>query len=114
MLVCKITWNLVNFTLVSKFSCSIVELNSPYSLAEDEDTEEEFRKLEQEIESAGHHHPIPKAEAKSAVGETEALESSKQLTEALSNLKLEDNPVRTPASPSTSVNRTKNLKFQAA
>ncbi|XP_048333796.2 uncharacterized protein LOC125423484 [Ziziphus jujuba] len=91
-----------------------LELNSPYSLAEDEDTEEEFRKLEQEIESAGHHHPIPKAEAKSAVGETEALESSKQLTEALSNLKLEDNPVRTPASPSTSVNRTKNLKFQAA
>ncbi|KAF3436620.1 hypothetical protein FNV43_RR23712 [Rhamnella rubrinervis] len=84
-----------------------LESTPPYTFADDEDIEEEFKKLGLEIESANRLHPIPKTEAISAVGETEALESTEQLTDALSNLKIVDNPVRTAAGK-------ENLEVQTA
>lgn len=92
----------------------IIESTPPYAFAEDEDIEEDFKKLELEIESANHLHPIPKSEAISAVRETEALESTEQLTDSLSNLKIVDNLARTTARSSTAMNKRENLEVQAA
>lgn len=94
----------------------LVESTPPYTFAEDEDIEEEFKKLELEIVSANRVHPIPipKTEAISAVRETEALESTEQVADALSKLKIVDNPVKATAGSSTAVNKTENLEVQFA
>ncbi|XP_034690778.1 uncharacterized protein LOC117918325 isoform X2 [Vitis riparia] len=97
---------------------ALAESDTSYVDIEDEDIEEEFRKLELELGNQNPHILVSQAGVDTAAGETEASESSKSLCDALSDLKLADNAAR----GSTILNSTgskrdsisKNLKLEAA
>ncbi|KAL6228165.1 hypothetical protein ACLB2K_002119 [Fragaria x ananassa] len=75
---------------------NIIESTPLYSVTDDEENiEEEFRKLELDIGHENHHEPIVKTEVNNAV-ETES--SAEVLLDSLSNLKLsDDGQARIPA-----------------
>lgn len=92
---------------------NVIESTPLYSVTEDEENiEEEFKKLELEIGCENHHEPILKTEINSAV-ETDTSKSAEALIDSLSNLKLvDDGQARIQAVQSTTVtvrnNKTKS------
>lgn len=92
-----------------------LESPSSYTFVDDEDIEEEFKKLELEIGSGNNAQPpIPEGEAYAAATETEALDSTESLNEAFSNLKVTDGMSRTAAGQNIPYKETKNLELEAA
>lgn len=92
-------------------------LESPpsYTFVDEEDIEEEFKKLELEIGSGNNAQPpIPEGEAYAAATETEALDSTESLNEAFSNLKVADGMSSTAAGQNIPDKETKNLELEAA
>ncbi|KAL6223323.1 hypothetical protein ACLB2K_006710 [Fragaria x ananassa] len=75
---------------------NIIEPTNLYSVTDDEENiEEEFRKLELDIGHENHHEPIVKTEVNNAV---ETQSSAEVLLDSLSNLKLsDDGQARIPA-----------------
>lgn len=88
--------------------------STPCTSVEDEDIEEEFKKLELEIGSGNPHRPSEEVAAHSAAGETEALESAESLIDAFSNLKFADGPSSRAADGDIAAKKTKNLELEAA
>lgn len=102
------------FVIISNLGVLDFAESTPlYSVTEDEENiEEEFKKLELEIGRENHHEPILKTEINSAV-ETDTSKSAEALIDSLSNLKLvDDGQARIQAVQSTSVtvrnNKTKS------
>lgn len=95
----------------------VTESTPPYTDVEDEDIDEEFKKLELEVGSGNLQVPISQTGVDSTSGEVEALESPESLSDALSNLKLSDNSTRELASKSPLLamrqNKLKNLVLEA-
>lgn len=85
---------------------------------EDEDIEEEFRKLELELGNQNPQILVSQAGVDTAAGETEVSESAKSLCDALSDLKLADNAAGGSAilnsTGSKRDNISKNLNLEAA
>ena len=96
----------------------LAESDPSYVDIEDEDIEEEFRKLELELGNQNPQILVSQAGVDTAAGETEASESSKSLCDALSDLKLADNATRGStilnSTGSKRDNISKNLKPEAA
>ncbi|XP_062178199.1 uncharacterized protein LOC133883036 [Alnus glutinosa] len=80
---------------------------------EDEDIEEEFKKLELEVGSGNLQVPSSKVGVDSAAGQAEALESAESLSAAMSNLKLTDNSPRESAIKNSMVPMRKNTSTNA-
>ncbi|XP_019076837.1 uncharacterized protein LOC100259014 isoform X2 [Vitis vinifera] len=97
---------------------ALAESDPSYVDIEDEDIEEEFRKLELELGNQNLQILVSQAGVDTAAGETEASESSKSLCDALSDLKLADNATRGStilnSTGSKRDNISKNLKLEAA
>lgn len=97
---------------------ALAESDPSYADIEDEDIEEEFRKLELELGNQNPQILVSQAGVDTAAGETEASESSKSLCDALSDLKLADNAARgstiLDSTGSKRDNISKNLKPEAA
>lgn len=97
---------------------ALAESDPSYADIEDEDIEEEFRKLELELGNQNPQILVSQAGVDTAAGETEASESSKSLCDALSDLKLADNAARGStilnSTGSKRDNISKNLKLEAA
>lgn len=105
------------FVIISNLGVLDFAESTPlYSVTEDEENiEEEFKKLELEIGRENHHEPILKTEINSPV-ETDTSKSAEALIDSLSNLKLvDDGQARIQAVQSTSVtvrnNKTKSLEL---
>ncbi|CAK7348555.1 unnamed protein product [Dovyalis caffra] len=90
--------------------------STPVIGIEDDDIEEEFEKLELELESE--NLQIPKIEAGNTSEEKNSLESTDSLTDALSNLKLQDGSAREPVTQKsplpTATKNSKHLLLEAA
>ncbi|PON43247.1 Snf7 family [Parasponia andersonii] len=89
---------------------SALESSPSYTSVEDEDIEEEFKKLELEIGSGNPRGPIPQVVAHSAAGETEGFESAEALADAFSNLKFVDGS----SSQAVAAKETKKSELEAA
>ena len=97
----------------------VLAASDPSSIyIEDEDIEEDFRKLELELGNQNPQMLVSQAGVDTAAGETEASESAKSLCDALSDLKLYDNAPRGSmvliSSGSRRDNTSKNPKLEAA
>ena len=79
----------MHFSYVSIFA-AVSEQTPSYADVEEEDIEEEFKKLELAV---AEQHEVPTAEITSVEGKEE-LEATDFINDALSNLKLSDGPVR--------------------
>lgn len=84
------------------------------SCVEEEDIEEEFRKLELEIGSDNINQPLPETEVKKVAGETDDMMSPDSLVSSLSNLKLMEGSIRTHATQDSVVNKSESLELEAA
>lgn len=80
---------------------------------EDEDIEEEFKKLELEVGSGNLQVPGSKVGVDSAAGQAEASECAESLSAAMSNLKLTDNSTRESAIKNSMVAMRKNTSTNA-
>ncbi|KAM5558511.1 hypothetical protein ABKV19_020292 [Rosa sericea] len=90
---------------------NVIESTPLYSVTDDEENiEEEFKKLELDIGLENHHEPIQKTEINNAV-ETDISESAEALIDSLSNLKLVDGgQARIPAVSTSSTARNNKTK----
>lgn len=107
-----------DFVIISIWvSLDFAESTPLYSVTDDEENiEEEFRKLELDIGHENHHEPIVKTEVNNAV---ETQSSAEVLLDSLSNLKLsDDGQARIPAIQGTAStvrnNKTKTSDLATA
>ncbi|EEF47153.1 charged multivesicular body protein 7 [Ricinus communis] len=95
-----------------------LESTPSYTVIEDEDIEEEFKKLEMEVGTVDLQSPVPRIGMSSTSGETDNSVSTDSLSDALSNLKLQDalpgDCTDQVPLEATRTNDSKNLTLEAA
>ncbi|KAK1559243.1 hypothetical protein Q3G72_012316 [Acer saccharum] len=87
---------------------TVLESTPSYSGIDDEDIEEEFKKLELELESENPQVTIPKTGDNEAAEETLASESADLLSVAFASLGLKDGPAESSPTEDSMVPATKN------
>ena len=91
------------------------ESTPSYTSVDNEDIEEEFKKLELEIGCVSNsHQPNHEAEAHAAAAEATALDPAESLSEAFSNLKVMDILSSTAAVRDIAARGTKDLALERA
>lgn len=116
---CLLTFKKVE-TLYVLLKFVVLAASNPSSVdIQDEDIEEEFRKLELELGTQDKHLlVVSQAGVDTGARESEASESAKSLCDALSGLKLSDNAATGPSilnsSGSNGENMSKNIELESA